>query len=80
MTWAEYAIRVHAYNRIELNEWRKVREMAWSSLVGPHYDPKKLPKTINMFMPLGENRTGNITEIMRDRIKEVRAEYLKVKK
>jgi hypothetical protein len=42
-----------AYKRIELNEWAKVREVAYYSLWGAHANPKKLPKSKEAFMPLG---------------------------
>lgn len=53
MTFAEFQIRLFAYKRMELREWEKVRQIAWSAFIAPHQDPKKLPKTIDRFMSLG---------------------------
>lgn len=57
MTFAEFQIRLFAYKRMELREWEKVRQIAWSAFIAPHQDPKKLPKTIDRFMSLGVNNT-----------------------
>lgn len=51
-TWAEYCIRSHGYHRLQQKEWEKVRVMAWHSLIAPNADPKKLPKSMQKFMPL----------------------------
>ena len=40
---------------MELREWEKVRQIAWSAFIAPHQDPKKLPKSIDKFMSLGNN-------------------------
>ena len=37
---------------MDKNDWYKVREIAYASLIGSHSDPKKLPKTKNNFIPL----------------------------
>jgi hypothetical protein len=42
---------------MELREWEKVRQIAWSSFIAPHQDPKKMPKSIDRFMSLGDNNT-----------------------
>jgi len=76
MTWAEFCIRAHAFRRIDKNEWRKVREIAYSALIGSHIDPKKLPKTKNDFIPLDEKNT-DVTDFMKERIKEARAMFFK---
>lgn len=55
MTFAEFQIRLFAYKRMELREWEKVRQIAWSAFIAPHQDPKKLPKSIDKFMSLGDN-------------------------
>ena len=62
MTWAEFLIRQHAYHRIQKNEWYKVREMAYASLIGSHIDPKKLPKSKEKFIPL-DSAQGNVKTI-----------------
>jgi hypothetical protein len=78
MTWAEFLIRQHAYHRIEKNEWYKVREMAYASLIGSHIDPKKLPKSKDKFIPLDEdnnNKSSNTVDAMREAILKSQEEY-----
>ena len=80
MTWAEFLIRQHAYHRIEKNEWYKVREMAYASLIGSHVDPKKLPKSKDKFIPLDNdvNNSNGISEAARKAILKAQQEYNKV--
>lgn len=59
MTFAEFQIRLFAYKRMELREWEKVRQIAWSAFIAPHQDPKKLPKSIDKFMNLGGSNNTN---------------------
>jgi hypothetical protein len=77
MTWAEFLIRQHAYHRIEKNEWYKVREIAYSSLIGSHIDPKKLPKSKDKFIPLDEYNSNvkNTVDSMRLAILKSQQEY-----
>jgi hypothetical protein len=44
---------------MELREWEKVRQIAWSAFIAPHQDPKKLPKSIDKFMNLGGGNNTN---------------------
>ena len=74
MTWAEFLIRQHAYHRIEKNEWYKIREMAFASLIGSHIDPKKLPKSKEKFIPL-DNSSDLAIEKMRETILKAQQAY-----
>lgn len=63
MSWREFSLRSHAHRRQELNEWRKVREIAYHALIGSHVDPKRLPKNIRSFMPIeGDKKQQKISE------------------
>tara|TARA_R110002167_G_scaffold147336_3_gene339477 strand:+ start:2736 stop:2972 length:237 start_codon:yes stop_codon:yes gene_type:complete len=75
MTWAEFLIRQHAYHRIEKNEWYKVREMAYASLIGSHIDPKKLPKSKEKFIPLDAEVEKGISDFARNAILKAQQEY-----
>jgi len=75
MTWAEFLIRQHAYYRIEKNNWYKVREIAYSSLIGSHSDPKKLPKSKNDFIPLDDSNNNSLNENQIAVYKQVLEEY-----
>jgi hypothetical protein len=55
------------YKRAELNDWKKVREISYYSLIGSHMNPKRLPKSIQKFMPLeGEKKDKTITDEQRN--------------
>ena len=58
MTWAEFRIRQFGYSRKQDNEWFKIREIAYASIIGPHLDPKKVP-TKEKYMPLGDKPIQN---------------------
>ena len=74
MTWAEFRIRQFAYRRIEKNDWYKVREIAYSALIGSHVDPKKLPKNKDKFMKL-DNRQAEATEQAKEKMRKVAEIY-----
>ena len=76
MTWAEFLIRQHAYHRIEKNEWYKIREMAYASLIGSHIDPKKLPKSKEKFIPLDSSNDLEVDK-MRQTILKAQQDYNK---
>jgi hypothetical protein len=52
MSWREFQLRSHGFKRADKNQWVKVREIAYNSLIGSHLDPKKLPKTREKYLPL----------------------------
>jgi len=55
MTLAEFNIRLFSYRRLERNKKILVREIAWAATIGSHLDPKKLPKSKEKFMPIGND-------------------------
>tara|TARA_R110000796_G_scaffold101576_1_gene210243 strand:+ start:236 stop:466 length:231 start_codon:yes stop_codon:yes gene_type:complete len=73
MTWAEFLIRQHAYHRIEKNEWYKIREIAYASLIGSHIDPKKLPKSKEKFIPLDSSNDLEIDKMRQTILKAQQA-------
>lgn len=77
MTFAEFQIRLFAYKRMELREWEKVRQIAWSAFIAPHQDPKKLPKTIDKFMNLGNDKPRQgVTDNQKNAFLNAMKEYL----
>ncbi len=80
MTYAEFQIRLFAYRRMELREWEKVRQIAWSAFIAPHQDPKKLPKTIDKFMNLGgEKIRQGVSDEQKEHFLKAYKEYLNQK-
>jgi len=77
MTFAEFQIRLFAYKRMQLREWEKVRQIAWSATIGSHQDPKKLPKTIDKFMDLGHKKQNKgVSDEQKENFLKVYKEYL----
>lgn len=68
MTWAEFCIRSHAYRREDKKKWLHTREVAYYSLIGPHADPKKLPKTKELFIPLEFKSKRDLRKKQRERM------------
>jgi hypothetical protein len=59
MTWAEFQIRLFAYKRKDLYEWRKLRELLWITYISPNQDPKKMAKRKEQLLPLDGDRKTN---------------------
>lgn len=78
MTWAEFCIRMQGYNLKEENEWIKVREMAYASLVGSHLNPKKLPSK-KRFIPIGRKKKPKIDERAKQMMLNAWSKYNKEK-
>ena len=80
MTWAEFQLRAYAYNRMQDKEDLKFREVAWSSLIGSHANPKKLPKSKDKFWKIGKSKPQTISDNMKEAIKRAQQEYFKKKR
>ena len=61
MSYAEYQIRVFAYNREKTRELRLYRRQLYTTIIAPYQDAKKIPKTEQMFMPLFGDSGKEIT-------------------
>lgn len=81
MTWAEFQIRLFAWKRTEDRAWEKVRFVAWHAMTGSHLNAKKLPKTLNQFLPLSfdKKQTGTLTEAHKEAFLNAMKDYLKQK-
>ena len=79
MTWAEFQLRAFAYRRMQENKELLTREIAWNSLLAPHYNPKKLPKSKEKFWQIGRKEKVS-DERMKEAIKKAQEEYFKKKK
>ncbi len=81
MTWAEFQIRLFAYNRMEKNSWYKIRELAWCSTIAPHLNPKNLPKTKVQFWNLEKNNESKskVTPEQKKAFLQAMSDYIKKK-
>jgi hypothetical protein len=52
------------------------REIAWNSLIGPHADAKKIPKSRDKFWKIGNKK--NVSDVrMQEAIKKAQDDYFK---
>lgn len=79
MSWREFSLRSFGYNRSELNSWRKVREVAYYSMIGSHLNPKHLPKSIDGFMPLDVKQKPKVSEAQKQAFLEAAKKYYQKK-
>ena len=56
MPFCEFLIKSYAYNRMQKERLRHTRLIAWSAQIGSHLDPKTMPKSIDQFMPIEDER------------------------
>jgi len=74
MTWSEFCIRAAGYHIKEKKEWLRVREIGWASLIGPHINPKKLPKSKREYMDIrigeSESASDSAKELLMKKIEE----------
>jgi len=75
MTWSEFLIRLHSYNRQEERQWMKVRELAWITYMAPHQDPKKIKKSIKSFWPLTSNKKKSV-DVQREMMIAAQKKYV----
>lgn len=78
MTFAEFQIRLFAYKRMQLEDWKKFRLVAYNALVAPYQDYKKLPKTMDKFMDLsgGKSQQRGVSDEQKERFLAAYKDYL----
>ena len=83
MPWCEFCLKTFAFRRMQEEKLRHTRIIAWNAQIGSHLDPKKLPKTIDQFMPIGVDgkKSGKtkskVSDEMRQLYKQRMEEYNK---
>ena len=77
MTWAEFQLRLFAYNRIQKNEWLKITELSTNALIAGFIDGKEKKKRINEIRKsyLGEGKSNGLNELQRDAILKAQQQY-----
>lgn len=81
MPWCEFLIKSYAYNRMQEEKLRHTRLIAYSAQIGSHLDPKKLPRSIDQFMPIGSEKSARksnknvISDDMKELFKKRMQEY-----
>lgn len=80
MSWREFQLRSIGFQRKEKNDWLKVREIAYNSLIGSHLDPKKIPKSKERYMPLDGNSEKKVSDKQKEMFMNAFKNYLNERK
>ena len=77
MTWAEFQLRLFAYNRIQKNEWLKITELSTNALIAGFIDGKEKKKRINEIRKsyLGEIKPKGLSDSQRNAILKAQQQY-----
>lgn len=77
MTWAEFQLRLFAYNRMQKNEWLKIAELSTNVLIAGFIDGKDKKKRINEIRKsyLGENKPKGLNDSQRNAILNAQQQY-----
>lgn len=75
MTWAEFCIRLHGYNRVDKKEWEKHRLGAYWNYVNTFAYSKKKPLSIEKFLPLSKRVIPKLNDKQREAIDKAVKEY-----
>lgn len=78
MSFAEFQIRLFAYKRMQIEDWKKFRLVAYNALIAPYQDYKALPKTMDNFMDLsgGSKSIKAVSDEQKQRFLEEYQKYL----
>mgnify|MGYP000111975083 CR=1 FL=1 len=80
MTWAEFCIRLNAYQRLEKKEWYKTRLLAYQVYVSNWGNPKKKPLNIEQYLPLDDEKPKpKLNQAQQNAIKKAQEQYSKIK-
>ena len=77
MTWAEFQLRLFAYNRMQKNDWLKIAELSTNVLIAGFIDRKDKKKRINEIRKnyLGETKPKGLSDSQRDAILKAQQQY-----
>lgn len=77
MTWAEFQLRLFAYNRIQKNDWLKIAELSTNVLIAGFIDGKDKKKRINEIRKnyLGEAKVKGLSDSQKDAILKAQQQY-----
>ena len=86
MPWCEFLIKSYAYSRMQEEKLRHTRLIAYSSQIGSHLDPKKLPRSIDQFMRIGSEKDSvksnknakfdDMKELFKKRMQEYKSQQI----
>jgi len=77
MTWAEFRLRLIAFNRSEQRDEYKLRRLAWVTYIAPHQNPKKLRGLKeDRWWKIGYNKKIKVSDEHKKRFIEEYKKYL----
>ena len=81
MTWAEFQLRLFAFNRMQKREWEKIAELSTNIVISGFIDGKEKKKRINQIRKayLETTSSNGMTEAMRKTILKAQQEYKSTK-
>jgi len=79
MTFSEYLLRVEGWHRVQKRQLYRDRRTWYNTLVGPHWDPKKLPRSEQAYLPIDEEDKPKMSPNVKDRWNKAVEEYNKKK-
>jgi len=81
MTWAEFQLRLFAFNRMQKREWEKIAEISTNIIIAGFIDGKEKKKRINQIRKayLETTSSNGMTEAMRKTILKAQEEYKSTK-
>jgi len=81
MTWAEFQLRLFAFNRMQKREWEKIAELSTNIIIAGFIDGKEKKKRINQIRKayLETTSSNGMTEAMRKTILKAQEEYNNLK-
>jgi hypothetical protein len=79
MTWREFELRIKGYERIQHNEWSKVRILAWKT-ISIHIDPRKASgvSLYDWFPIPGDPGKEEVKKIAEERKQQEQQEFKKI--
>lgn len=82
MTWAEFQLRLFAFNRMQKREWEKIAELSTNIIIAGFIDGKEKKKRINQIQKAYLNTTPSkgMSEAMKQAILKAQQEYNNNKK
>lgn len=75
MTFSEYLLRVEGWHRQQKRQLYRDRRTWYNTLIGPHYDPKHLPRSEEAYMPIDGDKKPKMTKEMREEWDRAVAKY-----
>ena len=75
MTWAEFKIRLFAFNRIEKRDWQKIHEINKYTILSSFMDGKDKKKLLNTLDGALNKKPKGVTDAQKNAILNAQKQY-----